>query len=78
MKKDIDLFIISINTILTLMEKDYQEFFEYNKIFVLYMNTFVNQEFNQNLKEYSFNYVKKLLKVFKFTIKKYILSYKIV
>lgn len=47
-----------------LPESDYPEFFEYNKIFVLYMNTFVNQEFNQNLKEYSFNYVKKLLKIF--------------
>ncbi len=42
--------------------EDYPEYFELNKTFTTYMNIFINQEFNQNLKDYSLVYVKKLLK----------------
>ena len=45
-----------------LPEEDYSEYFELNKTFTTYMNIFVNQEFNQKLKEYSLNYIRKLLK----------------
>jgi hypothetical protein len=42
----------------------YHDYFEINKIFVQYMAIFANQKFNQNLKELSLKYVKKLLKVY--------------
>jgi len=47
-----------------LPEQDYPEYFEINKIFVQYMNIFANEKFNQDLKELSMAYVRKLLKVF--------------
>ncbi len=50
--------------LLNLPESDYAEYFEFNKVFVTYMNIFVNQEFNQHVKEYSLKYIKRLLKVF--------------
>jgi hypothetical protein len=43
---------------------DYPEYFELNKTFTTYMNIFINQEFNQKLKDYSLVYVRKLLKKF--------------
>lgn len=44
-----------------LEEEDYTEFFDISKLFSAYMSIFVNQQFNQNLKEISLAYVKKLL-----------------
>lgn len=42
----------------------YHEYFEINKVFVSYINTFYNQKFNQNIKELSLNYVNRALQVF--------------
>ncbi len=40
----------------------YTDFFEITKLFPIYMGIFANQKFNQNLKELSMKYVRKLLK----------------
>lgn len=42
--------------------EDYTDFFEITKLFPVYMGIFANQQFNQNLKELSMSYVKRLLK----------------
>lgn len=42
----------------------YVEYFEITKYFPIYMKIFANQQFNQNLKELSMTYVKRLLKVY--------------
>ncbi|MEL6655139.1 MAG: hypothetical protein AAFP77_23570 [Bacteroidota bacterium] len=47
-----------------LEEGDYAEYFEITKLFAVYMGLFGNQQFNQDLKELSMSYVKKLLKRF--------------
>jgi len=47
-----------------LEEKDYPEFFEITKIFPVYMKIFANQQFNQDLKQLSMVYIKKLLRKF--------------
>lgn len=47
-----------------LEEKAYPDFFEETKLFPVYMSIFANQKFNQNLKDLSMAYVKKLLKKF--------------
>lgn len=44
--------------------QDYPEFFELSKVFTLYMHIFVNQQFNQDIKELSMAYVQRCLKVF--------------
>ena len=41
---------------------DYADYFEISKLFPVYMSIFANQQFNQQLKELSLRYVKKLLK----------------
>lgn len=41
---------------------DYPEYMEITKAFAIYMQIFANQQFNQDLKELSMKYVKKLLK----------------
>ncbi len=41
---------------------DYPEYFEISKTFTVYMEIFANQQFNQDLKELSMTYIKKLLK----------------
>lgn len=41
---------------------DYTEYFEITKLFAVYMGLFGNQQFNQDLKELSMTYVRKLLK----------------
>ncbi|MEQ8702619.1 MAG: hypothetical protein RIC19_01805 [Phaeodactylibacter sp.] len=41
---------------------DYPELFEISKLYPVYMNIFANQQFNQQLKELSLEYVGKLLK----------------
>ncbi len=43
-------------------ETSYADYFEVNKSIVNYMNIFSNQQFNQNVKDISLKYVKKLLK----------------
>ena len=43
---------------------DYPEFFEITKLFAVYMGLFGNQQFNQDLKELSMAYVRKLLKTY--------------
>ena len=43
---------------------DYAEFFEITKLFAIYMGLFGNQQFNQDLKELSMGYVRKLLKTY--------------
>jgi hypothetical protein len=47
-----------------LEEKAYPDFFEETKLFPVYMSIFANQKFNQNLKDLSMSYVKKLLRKF--------------
>ncbi len=42
--------------------EEYSEFFEITKFFPPYMSIFANQQFNQQLKELSLRYVKRLLK----------------
>jgi hypothetical protein len=42
----------------------YQDYFEMNKVFTQYMGIFSNQKFNQDVKDISLRYVKKLLKRF--------------
>ena len=44
--------------------KAYPDFFEETKLFPVYMSIFANQKFNQNLKDLSMAYVRKLLKTF--------------
>jgi len=41
---------------------DYTEYFEITKLFTVYMAIFRNQKFNQDLKDLSMNYIKRLLK----------------
>jgi len=47
---------------MTLSTEDFNEYFELNKVFVVYMNAFDNEQFNQNVKGISMHYIKKLLK----------------
>ncbi len=47
-----------------LTEEDFNEYFELNKVFTIYMNAFDNEKFNQNIKGISMSYVKKLLRKF--------------
>jgi hypothetical protein len=42
----------------------YGDYFEITKYFPVYMKIFANQQFNQNLKELSMKYVKRLMKVY--------------
>lgn len=42
----------------------YADYFDITKYFPIYMKIFANQQFNQNLKELSMAYIKKLLKVY--------------
>jgi hypothetical protein len=44
--------------------QSYTEYFEINKVFVSYINTFFNQKFNQNIKDLSLNYINTLLAVY--------------
>ncbi|MEY4108176.1 MAG: hypothetical protein RL181_2518 [Bacteroidota bacterium] len=46
-------------------ESDYPEFFELAKLFPIYMGIFVNQQFNQDLKELSLQYMHQLLAYYK-------------
>lgn len=41
--------------------ESYREYFEINKVFVAYINTFYNQRFNQRIKEVSLKYINRLL-----------------
>jgi hypothetical protein len=43
---------------------DYPEFFEISKLYALYIKLFGNQQFNQQLKDLSMAYVRKLLKTY--------------
>lgn len=45
-----------------LTERDYQDYFELNKIFGLYMRIFDNQQFNQAMEHISMDYVGKLMR----------------
>lgn len=47
-----------------LEEKAYPDYFEETKLFPVYMSIFANQKFNQDLKDLSMAYIKKLLKKF--------------
>lgn len=47
-----------------LEEKAYPDFFEETKLFPVYMSIFANQKFNQDLKDLSMLYIRKLLKRF--------------
>ncbi len=44
--------------------ESYHEYFEINKVFVSYINTFYNQKFNQNIKDLSLKYIHKLFDVY--------------
>lgn len=44
--------------------RGYSDFFEAAKLFPVYMGIFVNQQFNQDLKDLSMKYIRKLLKIF--------------
>lgn len=41
--------------------ESYQDYFEINKVFVSYINTFYNQKFNQHIKDLSLKYINKLM-----------------
>jgi len=47
-----------------LIPSEYTEYFELNKTIVNYINIFSNQKFNQDVKELSLKYIKKLLKFY--------------
>ncbi|MFN0014915.1 MAG: hypothetical protein ACKVU2_10240 [Saprospiraceae bacterium] len=47
-----------------LIEREYADYFELNKIFNVYIQIFGNQEFNQAVEKISMRYVQKLLKVY--------------
>ncbi len=47
-----------------LIPSEYSEYFELNKTIVNYINIFSNQKFNQDVKELSLVYIKKLLKFY--------------
>ena len=52
-------------TLLSKLEvTDYSDYFEINKVMVQYINIFDNQQFNQDIKDTSLKYIKKLLKHF--------------
>ena len=42
----------------------YHEYFEINKVFTSYINTFYNQKFNQNIKDLSVHYINRLMDVY--------------
>ncbi|MBP6236409.1 MAG: hypothetical protein KA270_16355 [Saprospiraceae bacterium] len=42
----------------------YHEYFEINKVFTSYINTFYNQKFNQNIKDLSLKYIHRLMEVY--------------
>ncbi|MBK8626440.1 MAG: hypothetical protein IPN86_13010 [Saprospiraceae bacterium] len=42
----------------------YHEYFEINKVYTSYINTFYNQKFNQNIKDLSIRYINKLMDVY--------------
>lgn len=42
--------------------REYPQYFEISKTFTIYMDIFANQQFNQDLKELSMTYIKKLLR----------------
>ncbi|MBK8515788.1 MAG: hypothetical protein IPL55_05700 [Saprospiraceae bacterium] len=44
--------------------ESYHEYFEINKVFISYINTFYNQKFNQNIKELSLDYINKALSIY--------------
>ena len=48
----------------TLAVEDFNEYFELNKVFVVYMNLLDNEKFNQSIKGVSMTYVKKLLRTY--------------
>ena len=52
------LFMAKLNT------ADFQEYFNFNTVFVNYMNIFANEKFNQDLKAILLRYVKSLLRTF--------------
>ncbi|MCP3930355.1 MAG: hypothetical protein GY705_14775 [Bacteroidetes bacterium] len=56
-----DYFARLINN---LEEGDYPDFFESTKVFTVYMEIFVNQHFNQDIKELYMRYVRKLMNKF--------------
>jgi hypothetical protein len=47
-----------------LKSEDFHEYFEFNPVFINYMNIFTNEKFNQNLKSELLKYVKTLLRKF--------------
>lgn len=44
--------------------ESYHEYFEINKVFVSYINTFFNQKFNHNIKDLSLKYIARLFEVY--------------
>ncbi len=44
--------------------ESYHEYFEINKVFISYINTFFNQKFNQNIKELSLRYINKSVEIY--------------
>lgn len=46
-----------------LSTKDFQDYFELNKTFTVYMNIFANEKFNQEIKAISMKYVRELLRI---------------
>ncbi|MFZ1750474.1 MAG: hypothetical protein WAU01_09790 [Saprospiraceae bacterium] len=53
-----DSFLSNLDT------DSYHEYFEINKVFVSYINTFFNQKFNQNIKDISMDYINRLFEVY--------------
>jgi hypothetical protein len=47
-----------------LSEEEYHEYFEFTKVFTMYIQIFSNQQFNQSIKEACLRYVRKLIKFY--------------
>ena len=62
------IFHYLYNIITPLRERDYPEFFEISKTFAAYMRLFDNEQFNQNIRDISQDYIRKCL--VKFTDKR--------
>jgi hypothetical protein len=58
------IFDCFVRYISNLQKVAYADFFEISKHFSVYMDTFVNQKFNQKLEDLSMKYIRKLLKLY--------------
>ena len=58
------IFSYLYRAIVPLTERQYLKYFEISKIYTAYINIFTNQQFNQNIKDISMEFIQKCLKKF--------------